>query len=92
MEIVLQRGNGARKLLEAVEGDRADFGVLERDGFAAVPVGADAVQAEEVAEHVIAGDLLAPVLGEDGGLAGAEPDRIQGGEGLARADRACRLS
>ena len=55
VEVVLQRRHGPRELLEALERQRADLGVLEGDRLAAVAVGADAVEADDVAQHVVAG-------------------------------------
>ena len=78
-------GTRARQVLQPLERQHADLGVLERDRLAAVAVGADAVHADDVAEHVVAGDLLAAVLGEHRGLERAEAHRVQRVEGVAGA-------
>jgi hypothetical protein len=81
VEIVLQRRHVPRELFDAVERQRADLGILEGDRLAAVPVAADAVEPDDVTEHVVAGHLFAPVLGQDGRLERAQPD------GEKRAER-----
>jgi hypothetical protein len=65
------------------EGQNAYFGVFERDRLAAVAVTCDAIESDDVPEHVIAGNLFASVLGEKGGLARPEADRVERGERVA---------
>jgi len=85
VEVVLQRLHFARQLLELGEGDHADLAVLERDRVAGMELGADAVQAEQFAGHLEAGDLFTAVFEDNVGLEEAHLDRVQGFEVLARA-------
>ena len=55
-----------------------------------VPVRAHAVESDEVAGHVIARDLFAAIVGEHGGLEGADAHGVQRGE--RRAGAVQRLS
>jgi hypothetical protein len=60
---VLQRRHRCRELLQAREGQHAHFGLLEGYGLAAVMLRSDAVHPDDVAQHVVAGDLLVAFLG-----------------------------
>lgn len=80
MQVVLQRGERACKLLQAIEGQRTYLGILERDRLASVALGANAIQTYDIARHVVADKLLAAILSHDRRLARAQPDRIQRGE------------
>jgi hypothetical protein len=62
---------------ELVVGDHADLRVFQRHRVAGVAVGADAVQPEQFAGHLEAGDLVAPVFRRDAGLEEAGAHRIQ---------------
>lgn len=44
MQVVLQRGERACKLLQAIEGQRTYLGILERDRLASAALGANAIQ------------------------------------------------
>jgi hypothetical protein len=71
------RADLARQLLDAVEGHDADLGVFQRHGVTGVAVVDDAVQPDDLAGHLEARDLVAPVLGGDAGLEEAGADGIQ---------------
>ena len=58
----------ARQDFQPGEGDGADLAVFERDGVAGVMFGADAVEAEQFAGHLEAGDLVAAVFEQHVGL------------------------
>src|SRR5574341_358438 len=45
--------------------DRAHLRVFQRHRIAGVALGADAVEPEQLARHLEAGDLVAPILGAD---------------------------
>ena len=76
VEMVLQGMDFARQAFQAREGNGADFAVFERDRIAGVMFGADAVEAQQFAGHLEAGDLFAPVLDQDVGLEKAAADRV----------------
>ncbi len=61
VQIVLQRFHVASEILQAIEWQDTNFGVLQRDRFAVVAFGCDAIHADDVAQHVITGDLLVPI-------------------------------
>jgi hypothetical protein len=65
VEVVAQGRHLDTQPVELGERDDAHFAVLERHRLHRVMAVADPVDAEYFAGHVIAGDLLAPVLGED---------------------------
>ena len=73
VQVVLQRRDVARQFLDARERDHAHFGVLEGDRLAAVAVVAHAVEAQEIAGHVVARDLLAAVVGQHRRLERTQP-------------------
>jgi hypothetical protein len=88
VELPLQVRKLARKLFQLMVGDDADLGVLERHGIAGVAVGADAVQAEQFAGHLEAGDLVAAILGGHAGLEEAGAHGVQRRKGLAGMEQA----
>ena len=65
------------ELFDSHERKDAQLGVLESDGLASVPIVTQPVQTEQVPGHVVAGNLLATVVGEDRSLERAQLDRIQ---------------
>jgi hypothetical protein len=83
--MVLQGRDLAGQVLQLVEGHDADLGVLQGHGIAGVVVVDDAVQADDLAGHLEARDLVAAVLGGHAGLEEARADGIQRGEGFAVA-------
>ena len=68
VHMALHRRNVAREFFNAVKGHEADLGVFERNGVAGVVVAGNAVQAQHLAGHLKAGDLLVPVFGRHIGL------------------------
>ncbi len=81
-----------RERLDPVERQRADLGVLERDRLAAVAVGGDRFRADDLTRQVIAGDLLAAVVGQHHRLAGPHADRVERGEAVAGAKQDVALA
>jgi len=76
VELKLQALDLMRHLLELVVGDHANLAVLERHRVAAVGLGADAVETEDLAGHLEAGHLFATVLEQHVGLERARADRV----------------
>src|SRR4051812_19263021 len=74
--VALQVGELARQVLQLLIGNDADLRVFQRHGIAGVTVGADAVQPEQLARHLEAGDLVPPVFGRHPGLEEARAHRI----------------
>jgi len=62
MEVPLQIRQLAGQVFELVVGDHADVRILQGHGVAGVPIGADAVQAQQLARHLKTGDLIPPVF------------------------------
>ncbi|MPN40873.1 hypothetical protein SDC9_188413 [bioreactor metagenome] len=80
---MLQVVDLARQAFQAVERDRADLAVFQRDRVAGVMFGADAVEAEQLAGHLETGYLVAAVLKQHVGLEEAAADGVNGIETLA---------
>src|SRR5262249_33180979 len=85
MQVVLQRRDVTRQLLKAIERNRANLAILERDRLALVISVVDAVEAKEIAGEVVAADLLAPVFSEYRGHSRPELDSVKRGKGIASA-------
>jgi len=83
MQVALQRWKAPGESFELLEWNDAGFSVLERDRVAGVALVGDAVEPDDVAEHVITGDLFPPVLGHHRRLAGADPHGVERRERLA---------
>ena len=66
-------------MLDPVERQYAYLRIFECDRLALVLFVADAVEAENFAGHVIAGDLLPTIFGEQQGLERTGADRIERG-------------
>ena len=79
--------NSRDRSSSCVVGDHADLRVFQRHGVAGVAVGADAVQAQQFAGHLEAGDLVAAVLGRDAGLEEAGAHRVERLEVVAGAEQ-----
>ena len=80
VEVALQRCDAAREIAELVKRQHTIFGIFQCDGLAAMALGAYAIHADHIAQHVIARHLLAAVLGQHGCLARTRLDRVQRGE------------
>ena len=85
VQVTLQAGQFAAQLFQPVEWDFADFAVFQCHGIAGVGVGADRVQPDDLAGHLEAGHLFAPVLMQHLGLEETGADGIQRTERLAAA-------
>src|SRR4030095_1418380 len=70
---------------DALKGEHADIAVLERHRLAAVALRADAVESDDVTQHVVAGHLLASLAGGNGGLERPDADRVERGEAITGA-------
>ena len=81
VELVLQVRELARQLLELPIRNHAHLRVFQGDGVAGMSVGADAVQAQQLASHLETGDLIAAIFGRHARL--EEP----GAHGIHRAER-----
>jgi hypothetical protein len=89
VHMVLQGIDFARQVFDLVKRHHTDFSVLQGDGITGVVVIDDAVQADDLAGHLEAGDLVATVFGGDTGLEEPGADRIQRGEVLTVAEKGC---
>ncbi len=87
VDVVLQGRDLARQLLDALEGHDAYLGVLQCDGVAGVVVADDAVEPDDLAGHLEARHLVAPVLGGHAGLEEARADGEERREGFAVAEQ-----
>ncbi len=73
------------RLSSCEKGMAQTLAVLERDGVAGVMFAADAVEAEQFAGHLEAGDLLTAVFEQHVGLEEAAADRVDRVEPVSRA-------
>src|SRR4029453_3339344 len=72
------------ELFDATERHCADFQILERDCFPVVAVGANAIDPDDVARHVIAGNLILAIFARQDRLARTGTYGIERRELLAR--------
>ena len=84
VELVLQVGELTRELLQLAIGDHADLRVLECNGVAGVAVCADAIEAQQLACHLKARDLVATVFRRDAGFEKTRAHRVNRFERVAR--------
>jgi hypothetical protein len=84
VQIVLEAAVLPAQRRKALEWQHTDFHVFERDRLAAVHVRADAVGADNLAGHVVAGNLIVPVLRQQHRLARAGADCIERRESVTR--------
>jgi hypothetical protein len=78
--MVLQCSHLARDFLDPVKGHDADLGVFQGDRVATVLVVHDAIQANDLARHLKARDLVAAVFGGQAGFEKSRANRIQRSE------------
>src|SRR5688572_10734646 len=76
VQAALQRRHFLRHLLDQRVGEHADLAVLQRDRGAVVAARAQAVEADQLAAHEEAGDLLAALAVEHARLEEAAADRV----------------
>ena len=82
VEVVLQGHDLPGQAFQAGEGDDADFAVFQGHRVTGMVFGADAVQAQQLAGHLEAGDLVAAVFQQHVGLEETGADGVDGFEGL----------
>src|SRR5438552_10115255 len=83
MKVPLDRLLLSSKFLKTVERDRANFGILERHRFAIVQTGPYPVGAQNLAGHVVAGNLLLSVVRKQDGLERAQSNGVKPGKPAA---------
>jgi hypothetical protein len=75
--------------LKTLKRDRADFGVFERYRFAVVQADGYTIHPQNLAGHVVAGDLLASVVRQEDGLEGTQSNGVKPGKSPARTEQRC---
>src|SRR2546425_12953051 len=83
MKILLDRLLVASKFLKTVERDRAHLGIFERNSFAVVQTGSYAVASQNLAGHVVAGNLRLSVVREQDGLERTQSNGVKPGKPAA---------
>jgi len=73
---------------EARQRDYADLAVLQRDHVDRMSIGSDTVETEDLARHVEAGHLGAPILEKDSALEEADTHRVEGIERASHTEQA----
>jgi hypothetical protein len=69
VQIVLETAVAMREVPDFIEWQRADFRVFQRRRLTRVNVGIDSIQTDDLACHVVTGNLLTSVLRTHHGLA-----------------------
>ena len=87
VHMVLQRIHLAGEFFDALEGHDAHFGIFQCHGVAGMVVIDDAVQTNDLASHLEAGDLVAPIFSRDTGLEEPRAYGKQRGEGFTVAEQ-----
>ena len=91
MHIVLKHSIVAGNPHELVKGQHTYFGILEHDSLTLVPLITDAVDADNVTRHVIAGDLLLAIFSQQHRLARSGPNAVQSRKAVAGTIQASPL-
>ena len=76
MQIMLKANVLPAESLETIERQYADLGIFECHSLARILVVADAIDADDLAGHMVTGDLILRVLGKRDCLERTGPDRV----------------